>query len=76
MLLVRVAGICDMLYGLPRDSTAAFDMGTVHASALPGENADEMVRMPAGMKKTTKEGKAFVVEHKGRSSSTLRCLRC
>ena len=58
----------DMLYGPPRDSTAAFDMGTVlHASALPGENADEIaVRMPAGMKKTTKEGKAFVAEHKGK----------
>ena len=58
----------DMLYGPPRDSTAAFDMGTVlHASALPGENADDIaVRMPAGMKKTTKEGKAFVAEHKGK----------
>ena len=58
----------DMLYGPPRDTTAAFDMGTVlHASALPGENADEVaVRMPAGMKKTTKEGKAFVAEHKGK----------
>ena len=58
----------DMLYGPPRDSTAAFDMGTVlHASALPGENPDEIaVRMPEGMKKTTKEGKAFVAEHKGK----------
>ena len=58
----------DMLYGPPRDSTAAFDMGTVlHASALPGENADDIaVRMPEGMKKTTKEGKAFVAEHKGK----------
>ena len=58
----------DMLYGPPRDSTAAFDMGTVlHASALPGENADDIaVRMPSGMKKTTKEGKAFVAEHKGK----------
>jgi len=58
----------DMLYGPPRESTAAFDMGTVlHASALPGENADDIaVRMPAGMKKTTKEGKAFVAEHKGK----------
>tara|TARA_Y100000592_G_scaffold55733_1_gene87634 strand:- start:20 stop:865 length:846 start_codon:yes stop_codon:yes gene_type:complete len=56
----------DMLYGPPRDSTAAFDMGTVlHASALPGENVDDIaVRMPEGMKKTTKEGKAFVAEHK------------
>jgi len=58
----------DMLYGPPRDSTAAFDMGTVvHASALPGENPDDIaVRMPEGMKKTTKEGKAFVAEHKGK----------
>ena len=58
----------DMLYGPPRDSTAAFDMGTVlHASALPGENADDIaVRMPAGMKKITKEGRAFVAEHKGK----------
>jgi exodeoxyribonuclease VIII len=58
----------DMLYGPPRDSTAAFDMGTVvHASALPGENPDDIaVRMPEGMKKTTKEGKAFVAEHQGK----------
>jgi exodeoxyribonuclease VIII len=58
----------DMLYGPPRDSTAAFDMGTVlHASALPGENADDIaVRMPEGMKKITKEGRAFVAEHKGK----------
>jgi len=58
----------DVLYGPPRESTAAFDMGTVlHASALPGENPDEIaVRMPEGMKKTTKEGKAFVAEHKGK----------
>ena len=58
----------DMLYGPPRDSTAAFDMGTVlHASALPGENADDIaVRMPAGMKKTTKEGIAFKKEHQGK----------
>ena len=58
----------DFLYGPPRDSTAAFDMGTVvHASALPGENPDDIaVRMPEGMKKTTKEGKAFVAEHQGK----------
>ena len=58
----------DMLHGPPRESTAAFDVGTVlHASALPGEDADEVaVRMPEGMKKTTKEGKAFVAEHKGK----------
>ena len=56
----------DLLYGPPRDSTAAFDIGTVlHASALPGEDADQIaVRMPEGMKKTTKEGKAFVADHK------------
>ena len=48
----------DMLYGPPRESTAHFDFGTAfHATALPGENADEIaVRMPEGMKKTTKEG--------------------
>ena len=58
----------DMLYGPPRESTSHFDMGTVlHASALPGENpGDIAVRMPSGMKKTTKEGKAFVAEHKGK----------
>ena len=58
----------DMLYGPPRESTAVFDMGTVlHASALPGEDADEIaVRMPEGMKKSTKEGKAFVAEHQGK----------
>lgn len=58
----------DKLYGPPRESTAAFDMGTVvHASALPGEDAGEIaVRMPEGMKKTTKEGKAFVAEHQGK----------
>ena len=58
----------DMLYGPPRESTAAFDLGTVlHASALPGEDPDSIaVRMPAGMKKTTKEGKAFVAEHEGK----------
>ena len=41
----------DMLYGPPRDSTAHFDMGTVlHASALPGEDADEIaVRMPEAL---------------------------
>ena len=58
----------DMLYGPPRESTAAFDLGTVlHASALPGEDPDSIaVRMPSGMKKTTKEGKAFVAEHEGK----------
>ena len=37
----------------------------VARSCLPGENVDDIVvRMPEGMKKTTKEGKAFVAEHK------------
>ena len=58
----------DMLHGPPRESTAAFDLGTaLHASALPGESVDEVaVRMPDGMKKTTKEGKAFVADNKGK----------
>jgi exodeoxyribonuclease VIII len=58
----------DMLFGPPRESTAAFDLGTVlHASALPGENPDEIaVRMPDGMKKTTKDGIAFKKEHQGK----------
>ncbi len=58
----------DMLHGPPRESTAALDLGTVfHAAGLPGENVDEVaVRMPEGMKKTTKEGKAFVAENKGK----------
>jgi len=62
--LARKSGrhLFDALYGPPRDSTAAFDFGTVfHATALPGECVDSIaVRMPEGMKKTTKEGKAFV----------------
>ena len=58
----------DMLHGPPRESTAAFDLGTaLHAAALPGENVHEVaVRMPEGMKKTTKEGKAFVLDNKGK----------
>ena len=58
----------DMLFGPPRESTPAFDLGTVlHASALPGENPDEIaVRMPDGMKKTTKDGIAFKKEHQGK----------
>ena len=58
----------DMLYGPPRESTAAFDMGTVlHASALPGENVDEIaVRMPEGMKKTLRRAKPLLAEHKGK----------
>ena len=57
--------LLDKRNGPPRASTAAFDIGTVlHATALPGECADSIaVRMPEGMKKTTKEGKAFVAEH-------------
>jgi len=58
----------DILYGPPREPTAAFDFGTVfHALALPGENADEIaVRMPQGMDGRTKAGKAFLAEHKGK----------
>lgn len=56
----------DILYGPPRESTAVLDFGTVfHAAGLPGEDFDSVaVRMPEGMKKTTKEGKAFVAEHR------------
>ena len=55
----------DKKNGPPRPSTAAFDIGTaLHAAALPGESFDSVaVRMPEGLKKTTKEGKAFVAEH-------------
>ena len=55
----------DKKNGPPRPSTAAFDLGTaLHAAALPGESLDSVaVRMPEGLKKTTKEGKAFVAEH-------------
>ena len=55
----------DKRHGPPRESTAAFDFGTaLHAAGLPGEDFDAVaVRMPDGMKKTTKEGKAFVLEH-------------
>ena len=55
----------DKKNGPPRPSTAAFDLGTaLHAFALPGESLDSVaVRMPEGLKKTTKEGKAFVAEH-------------
>ena len=58
----------DMLHGPPRESTAAFDLGTaLHAAALPGESLEEVaVRMPEGMKKTTKEGRAFVAENKSK----------
>ena len=58
----------DVVYGPARESTPTFDFGTLfHASGLPGENVDDIaVRMPEGMKKTTKEGKAFVAEHKGK----------
>ena len=58
----------DMLYGPPRDSTAALDFGTLfHASALPGENVDDIaVRKPEGMDMRTNEGKAFLAEHNGK----------
>ena len=58
----------DMLYGPPRESKPHFDLGIVlHASALPGEDADEIAaRKPEGMDMRTKEGKAFLAEHKGK----------
>ena len=60
--------LLDKKNGPPRASTAAFDIGTaLHADALPGESLDDVaVRMPEGMKKTTKEGKAFVAENAGK----------
>ena len=50
----------DKKFGPPQHSTAAFDLGTAfHAAALPGEEFDQVaIRMPEGLKKTTKEGKA------------------
>tara|TARA_R100000231_G_scaffold120610_1_gene90738 strand:+ start:756 stop:1592 length:837 start_codon:yes stop_codon:yes gene_type:complete len=58
----------DQKFGPPRASTHAFDFGTAaHALILPGEDINDVaVRMPEGMKKTTKEGKAFVAEHAGK----------
>tara|TARA_A100001201_G_C4057431_1_gene191624 strand:- start:153 stop:995 length:843 start_codon:yes stop_codon:yes gene_type:complete len=58
----------DKKNGPPRPSTAAFDLGTaLHAAALPGESLDSVaVRMPEGLKKTTKEGKAFIAENAGK----------
>lgn len=58
----------DMLYGPPRESTTAFDIGTVlHATALPGESPEEIaVRMPEGMNKRTKAGREFMAEHEGK----------
>ena len=58
----------DKKNGPVRASTAAFDIGTaLHAAALPGESFDSVaVRMPEGLKKTTKEGKAFVAENAGK----------
>ena len=60
--------LLDKKNGPPRPSTAAFDLGTaLHAGALPGESLDSVaVRMPEGLKKTTKEGRAFVAEHAGK----------
>ena len=57
--------LLDKKNGPPRPSTAAFDLGTaLHAAALPGESLDSVaVRMPEGLKRTTKEGRAFVAEH-------------
>ena len=58
----------DQKEGPPRASTAAFVFGTLfHATALPGENVDQIaVRMPEGLKKTTKEGKAFISSNEGK----------
>ena len=58
----------DMLYGPPRESKAAFEFGTLfHASALPGENVNEIaVRNTEGLDMRTKAGKAFLAEHKGK----------
>ena len=69
----------DKKNGPPRSSTAAFDFGTAfHAAALPGESFDSVaVRMPVGLKKTTKEGKAFVAEHADKimlNTSDAYCL--
>jgi exodeoxyribonuclease VIII len=69
----------DKKNGLPRPSTPNFNFGTgFHALALPGESLDSVaVRMPEGMKKTTKEGKAFVAEHAGKiifNSTDAHCL--
>lgn len=58
----------DMLYGPPRESTAAFDFGTVfHASVLLDENVDEIAAFkPEGMDLRTKKGKDFAEEHKNK----------
>ena len=71
--------LLDKKNGPPRPSTAAFDIGTaLHAAALPGESFDSVaVRMPVGLKKTTKEGKAFVAENRGKillNSTDAYCL--
>lgn len=60
--------LLDKKEGPPQASTQAFDFGTAfHASALPGEDFDSIaVRMPEGLKKTTKEGKAFVADNANR----------
>ena len=59
----------DMLYGPPRESTAAFGFGTVfHAAVLPGEDFSQVaVRMPKSItSKATKAGKEFAKEHEGK----------
>ena len=59
----------DMLYGPPRESTAAFDFGTAfHAGVLPGEDFSKVaVRMPKSItSKATKAGKEFAKEHEGK----------
>ena len=71
--------LLDKKNGPKRPSTAAFDIGTaLHAFALPGESLDSVaVRMPEGLKKTTKEGKAFVAEHAGKiilNTTDAHCL--
>ena len=69
----------DKKNGPPRPTAPHFDIGTaLHAFALPGESLDSVaVRMPEGLKKTTKEGKAFVAEHAGKiilNTSDAHCL--
>ena len=40
----------DVVYGSPRESTSAFDFGTLfHASGLPGENVDDIAPAVVGL---------------------------